>query len=61
MFLHISVTGKVLFLCALFFLLSLFSGCAVFSTPQERSGVNPKPFNYQTNWEIQPNQGRIFN
>ena len=45
--------------CILFAVL-LSGGCAMFSTPQERSGVNPKPFNYQTNWEIQPNQGRIF-
>ena len=40
-------------------LLAMCSGCAFFSTPQERSGINPKPFNSQSNWETQPMGGRI--
>lgn len=35
-------------------------GCSVFSTPQERSGINPKPFNSQAGWETQPYGGRIL-
>ncbi len=32
----------------------LCTGCSVFETEQERSGVNPKPFNSQTSWETNP-------
>ena len=32
-------------------LLFLLTGCEFFMTPQERSGVNPKPFNSQAGWE----------
>lgn len=46
------------FITALF-LLFFCSGCAFFSTPQERSGVNPKPFNSQAGWETQPMGGRF--
>ena len=42
-------------------LLLISEGCAVFSTPQERSGINPKPFNSQSYWEVQTDGGRIFN
>ncbi|MBR2440231.1 MAG: hypothetical protein IKB25_08565 [Lentisphaeria bacterium] len=41
-------------------LLFFCGGCAFFSTPQERSGINPKPFNSQSNWEVQPMGGRII-
>jgi hypothetical protein len=46
-------------LTALSLLLIFSSGCAAFSTPQERSGINPKPFNSQASWETQPFGGRI--
>ena len=50
----------LLILTAVLFL--IFSGgCAFFSTPQERSGINPKPFNSQAHWEVQPGGGRFFN
>lgn len=43
---------KLLF-CFVFLpaLLFLLTGCEFFMTPQERSGVNPKPFNSQAGWE----------
>ncbi|MBQ9770436.1 MAG: hypothetical protein IJW23_01290 [Lentisphaeria bacterium] len=47
------------FLAALVLVLILCCGCAAFSTPQERSGINPKPFNSQANWELQPMGGRF--
>lgn len=52
----------LLFFCIFGFLILLFcGGCECFSTPQERSGINPKPFNAQSNWEVRPMGGRIFN
>jgi hypothetical protein len=51
---------KYFFLCIAGVLLLISAGCEFFSTPQERSGINPKPFNAQTNWEVQPNGGRIW-
>ena len=42
---------KFLFCILLFAALLLLAGCEFFMTPQERSGVNPKPFNSQAGWE----------
>lgn len=33
---------------------ALFLGAAACSTPQERSGRNPKPFNTPASWETNP-------
>lgn len=48
-----------------FLLLLLVSGCLVACcscmTPQERSGVNPKPFNTPANWERDPYGGQLRN
>ena len=51
--LFIFLAGFALIICC--------GGCAFFSTPQERSGINPKPFNSQSYWETQPFGGQIIN
>ena len=51
---------KYFLLLAAGILLLLAAGCEFFSSPQERSGINPKPFNSQAGWETQPNGGRIW-
>jgi hypothetical protein len=55
---HFMKLNYIFFLTVLS-LLIFCSGCAAFSTPQERSGINPKPFNSQASWETQPFGGRI--
>ncbi len=49
----------------LFLFLVLVSGsialCCGCTTPQERSGVNPKPFNTPANWERDPYGGQLRN
>lgn len=45
---------KFLFFPIVLLLALLLTGCEFFETPQERRGVNPKPFNSQANWELTP-------
>lgn len=40
------------------FVFSLLSAC---STPQERSGHNPKPFNRPADWELNPGRDYFRN
>ncbi len=45
---------KILYFAIVTLFAVLLCGCEFFSTPQERRGVNPKPFNSQANWELTP-------
>jgi len=40
---------------------ALFLGVAACSTPQERSGRNPRPFNSPAEWETNPYGGMFRN
>ena len=45
---------KLFSLAVAILLALLLCGCEFFSTPQERRGVNPEPFNSQAGWELTP-------